>query len=226
VGRTDAGAADWLQQLECPNGGWQYDRVDPAAPCAAEAITTGYVMQGLAAVGRGVPPDAIQFLDEVQQPDGGFPLLPGVTDLTATAVGLQGLIAAGEDPNTNRWRKGSGAGSATPFTALIRRNTDVGGGFSQQPDDPPDANLTSRVVPGVAGQPLPIAAAAPVVDPGVGTPGSGGDSTDTAGSDSTQTANPAGDAAGFSPLTLLGLAAGSSAIVAVIYAFRRRRQAI
>jgi uncharacterized OsmC-like protein len=78
----------------------------------------------------------------------------------------------------------------------------------------------------VAGQPLPIAAAAPVVDPGVGTPGSGGDSTDTAGSDSTQTANPAGDAAGFSPLTLLGLAAGSSAIVAVIYAFRRRRQAI
>jgi hypothetical protein len=217
-GRTDAGAAEWLEQRACPDGGWQFDRTDPTASCDADPVTTGYAIQGLAAVGRDISPRAVDSLARLQDPDGGFPLLPGLTDPLATAVGLQGLLAAGEDPNTDRWRKGTGADAATPFGALERFDTDPSGGFSPAPHTPPDAALTSRVVIAAAGQPLPLAATTP--DTGQGDTGSGG-------SPDTQSSNTAaGPSDSFSAVPLVAVAAVVLGVVAGIYAYRRRHQAL
>jgi hypothetical protein len=216
VGRTDADAAEWLEQRQCPTGGWQFDRISPNAPCAPDPVTTGYAVQGLAAVGREVPTSAIDTLARLQQPDGGFPLFPAVTDALATALGLQALIAAGEDPNTDRWRKGSGAAAATPFDALLRFDTDASAGFSTRPDTPPDTRLTSRVVIAAAGQPLPLAPADPTAGADEST-GSQDPGTTTAAEESSDS---------FSAVPLVVVAVGALAGVGALYAYRRRRHAL
>ncbi len=212
VGRTDAQAAEWLEERECPDGGWGFRRTDPSAPCSATAQVTGYALQGLAAVGRRVPDDAIPALHRLQDPDGGFWSYPGNTDSAATAIALQGLIASGEDPNSDRWRQGTGPDAATPFTALTRFTTPPGG-FSLFPGAEPEVALTARVAIAAAGQPLPL-------NPTVST--DTGDSQ--AGTDSTTAAPNSGDS--FSVLPLLGLMLVAAAVVGAIYAYRRKQQAL
>jgi prenyltransferase/squalene oxidase-like repeat protein len=212
VGRTDAQAAEWLEKRECPDGGWEFRRTDPSAPCSATAQVTGYALQGLAAVGRRVPDDAIPALRRLQDPDGGFWSFPRNTDSAATAFALQGLIAAGEDPNSDRWRRGTGANATTPFGALARCTTPPGG-FSLFPGGAPEVALTARVAVAAAGQPLPL-------NPTVST--DSGDSE--AGQDSTTASPPSGDS--FSVLPLIGLMVLAAAVVGAVYAYRRKQQAL
>ena len=218
AGRTDAGAADWLEQRQCPDGGWQFRRVDPTSSCSATPDVTGYAMMGLAAVGREVPRRAIRALERMQQPDGGFGLNGTVSDSLGTALALQGLIAAGQDPNTQQWRKGTGADSATPFDVLLRFATDTSGGFSLQPNGPPDPSLTSRVIPAAAGQPLPLAAPDPL---GADSSGQDPNSSGTTATSATSTSSDS-----FSAISLLGAGAVALAVIGVVYGVRRRRQAI
>lgn len=230
AGRTDAGAADWLEMRQCPDGGWQFRRIDPSTPCQASPDVTGYAVQGLAAVGRQIPPDAIDALARMQRPDGGFGLFGTRSDAFGTALGLQALIAAGQDPNTQRWRKGTGAAAATPFQALLRYATDPSGGFSLQPNQPPDASWTARVVIAAAGQPLPLAASDPELGDQDGAAASDPNASNTTGASGSGSSTDSGGITtgsdSFSPIPLLAGGAVALGIVGAIYAYRRRRQAL
>jgi hypothetical protein len=212
VGRTDAGAAEWLEERQCPDGGWQFSRTDPSSDCSATPEVTGFALQGLAAAGRAVPPEAITALARIQNSDGGFSLFPGTTDAQATALALQGLIAAGQDPNTDRWRQGRGARAATPFGALTRFST-VSAGFALYAGGPADVPTTARVVVAAAGQPLPLS---PTVPTEQAEPESESDETTAVG----------GSDDSFSLVPLLGLMLVAAAVTGAVYAYRRSRQAL
>lgn len=218
AGRTDAGAAEWLERRECPDGGWALQQIDAPRTCTASPYTTGYALEGLAAVGRDVPRRALRALSRLQRPDGGFGQIFPEDDALATAAVLQGLIAAGVDPNTDRWRKGAGADSATPFTALLRFGAHESGGFSSTQSSVPDPGVTARVTIAAAGQPLPLLATGPQPDPAADS--SGGGSSSSVGANGTTTGS-----GGFSGGVLLGGAAGALAVIGAYYALRRRRQA-
>lgn len=230
AGRTDAGAAEWLEARQCPDGGWQFQRTDPGTRCRPTPEVTGYAMQGLAAVGRAVPPSAVDALGRLEQDDGTFSRPGTAGNAFGTAIALQGLLAAGQDPNTARWRKGTGAGAVSPFFALLRFATDRSGGFSLEPKGPPDPSLTARVVLAAAGQPLPIAAADPTLGDANGVAPSTPGGSDSAGSSGSTSSSESGGTTtgseGFSPVRLLGGAVVVIGVVASIYAYRRRRQAL
>jgi hypothetical protein len=221
AGRTDAGAADWLERRECPDGGWALQQGDGTGPCTASPHTTGFALQGLSAIGREVPRRALRALSRLQRPDGGFGQLYPDSDALATAAALQGLIAAGVDPNTDRWRKGTGGDAATPFTAILRFSMNQSGGFSLLKSGAPDAGVTAQVTIAAAGQRLPLLAAGPQPDP-VG---------DTAGSAS---AEPSGDGTSVGSASTTGsdgfssgllLSAGAVALAAIGgYSLGRRRR--
>ncbi len=219
AGRTDADAATWLERRECPDGGWALQQIDAPKACVASPYTTGYAMEGLAAVGREVPRRAVRALSQLQRPDGGFGQIFPESDALATAVALQGLIAAGVDPNTDRWRKGSGADASTPFLALLRFSGNSGG-FSTVQSSMPDPGVTARVAIAAAGQPLPLLPSGPQPEPGGnGSGGSGGDTSSATGSNGTTTGSQ-----GFSGGVLVGGGVGALVVIGGFYVLRRRRQ--
>jgi hypothetical protein len=219
AGRTDADAANWLERRECPDGGWALQQIDVPKTCVASPYTTGYALEGLAAVGRDVPRRAVRALSRLQRPDGGFGQIFPESDALATAAALQGLIAAGVDPNTDRWRKGTGADASTPFTALLRFSANDSGGFSTVQSGTPDPGVTARVTIAAAGQPLPLLPTGPQTDPAGDGSGGSGDTSTASGSDGTTTGS-----GGFSSGVLLGGGIGALVVIGGFYALRRRRQ--
>jgi hypothetical protein len=148
-------ALDPIRAAQAENGGWAYDGATD--PSAADSNTTSLIIQALVAAGHGDDPmveRALSFLHTLQAPDGsGFaygPADPLQADANSTALVVQALIAADEDPSSQRW------GNA--MTALLRFQTS-GGGFRYLGGDS-EANLfaTVQAMPAVAGLPLPVIA--------------------------------------------------------------------
>ena len=155
VGRTDAQAADWLEERECSDGGWEFRRTDPSSSCSATAQVTGFALQGLAAVGRRVPEDAIPALRRLQDPDGGFWSFPHNTDALATALRAPGADRGRRGPQPESLAQGHRRECRDP----LRRPRPLqhrSGGFTLFPGSAPDVALTARVAIAAAGQPLPL----------------------------------------------------------------------
>lgn len=146
-------AADWLIAQQDDDGGWSWE----VKGGRTEADMTGAAIQALRAAGR---PDteaeqrALRYLRDMQNPDGGFPEIPGEAEsnVASTAWAVQGIWAAGEDPET--WVKGGN----DPLSYM---------GSLQQPDGhirwkaSEDLNgiwMTAYVAPAFAGQAWPIPA--------------------------------------------------------------------
>lgn len=148
-------ALDLFRASQAENGGWAFaGDVDPSA---ADSNTTSLTIQALVATGHGDDPmvaHALAFLHTLQAPDGsGFAYEAGdplQADANSTALVVQALIAAGEDPSSESW------GNA--MAALLRFQTS-GGGFRFLGGDS-EANLfaTVQAMPAVAGLPLPVVA--------------------------------------------------------------------
>lgn len=218
AGQRDEEAAQWLLDRECPDGGWWRGRTEPSDACPQpDSVTTGLAMQGLAAVGQPVPTSAVDALAELQLPDGGFPFLPGLSNPFSTAIGLQGLLAAGQDPNSPRWRKGSDPSTGTLFQALQRFATDPSGGYSSAPGLPAQPGATETAVVAATGSALPLPATAEPPADATGDP----QSSDPQGS-----APVAPQAGGFSLPALLIVGALALGAIAALYVVRRRRQAL
>ena len=106
-----------LAGLQQADGGWKYDLGDSVWN-VTDATHTGLALQALIAAGvasgdPGIVPDtviedAIAFLRNTQGTDGGW------EGANATAYAIQGLLAAGEDLDSNDWA----IDGRTPFTAL------------------------------------------------------------------------------------------------------------
>jgi prenyltransferase beta subunit len=153
-------ATEWLIAAQNPDGSWSPQN---AKTEAGEVDMTGAALQALGAPGQSAPGEperkALEYLHEAQEPDGGFPERPGEgeSNVASTAWAVQGLWAAGENPED--WVQGSGREPLDYMESL------------QQPDGHirfrarEELNgvwMTAYVAPAFAGQPLPIP---PTVDP-------------------------------------------------------------
>ncbi|HEX6688401.1 MAG TPA: prenyltransferase/squalene oxidase repeat-containing protein [Solirubrobacterales bacterium] len=100
-------AADWLIDEQDDSGGWSFE----VKGGRTEADMTGAAIQALRAAGRpGTEAEqkGLQYLRDMQNPDGGFPEFPGESEsnVASTAWAVQGIWAVGQDPET--WVKGGG----------------------------------------------------------------------------------------------------------------------
>jgi hypothetical protein len=185
-----ADATAWLTDQQCPDNGWMSYRAhtDPQTLEACHGFdantftgedsnSTALAAEALAALGATPPQgDPLDFLDAMQNADGGFGQFAGnPTDANSTGVVLQAIVAEGEDPAAGRWS----AASATPETALLALQIGCSGAvadrgaFAFQPGEggalSADAFATAQAVPGIAEVPLPIdpsdlAASLPALD--------------------------------------------------------------
>lgn len=171
---VEAGAITWLQDQQCSAGspaaaigGWQAYRPDTGVPCGPpdpvmftgpETNSTAAAMMALASVGSAPGSDPLAFLDGAQATDGGWAFIPGLdVDPNSTALVIQALIAAGEDPAD--WTTTGG----DPWSSLLAWQigcdadpADVGAFASPFSDGFPDQFATLQGVWGAAGSAFPL----------------------------------------------------------------------
>jgi hypothetical protein len=97
-------AVDLLLELRLSDGSWPADGNTDAK--TGDARTTALAVIALREVGRGngAVNDALAYFDAIQFDDGGFPSVDGgSTDGLTTALVIQALVAAEEDPEAGDW---------------------------------------------------------------------------------------------------------------------------
>ncbi|HSS04921.1 MAG TPA: prenyltransferase/squalene oxidase repeat-containing protein [Solirubrobacterales bacterium] len=148
-------AADWLIAQQDDDGGWSWGvKGDPT-----EADLTGAAVQALRVAGRSdteAEQKGLQYLHDIQNPDGGFPEKPGEAEsnVASTAWAVQGIWAAEQDPETEPWVKG-GNDPLSYMASLQQLDGHIRWKASQ------DLNgvwMTAYVAPAFAGQTWPIPA--------------------------------------------------------------------
>ncbi|HSS34180.1 MAG TPA: prenyltransferase/squalene oxidase repeat-containing protein [Solirubrobacterales bacterium] len=147
-------ALDWLATQQNDGGAWSWqvqgltDNVD----------LTGGVLEAFNAAerpGTEAQARALTFLHQVQRPDGGFSETGGgESNVASTAWAVQGLWAAGEDPET--WRTGSGLPSEEPLDYMESLQQTDGHVRWKQSSDMNGIWMTAYVMPAFAGQALPV----------------------------------------------------------------------
>jgi energy-coupling factor transport system substrate-specific component len=135
----------WLRRVQNDDGGWGDV---PDSPSTADG--TGAVMQGLSpdskAVRRG-----LSYLRRAQRPGGGFPLGGNsAVNTQSTAWAIQGILAAGGDPDS--FRRG---GSSAPDYLSARQQPDGHYRYSKSSNQTP-IWVTAQVLVAVANKHLPI----------------------------------------------------------------------
>jgi hypothetical protein len=120
-------------------------------------------VQALIAAGEASDSDAVTlalaYYKEIQNEDGGWPYqnpsdYGTATDANSTAVTIQAIIAAGQDPAGAGWTTGEGN---TPDAALAALQNESGA-FAWQAAIPDDNLLaTVQALPAVAGKAFPLA---------------------------------------------------------------------
>ncbi len=155
-----AAAVDYISSAQQENGSWAWDG---SAETAGDTNSTAFAVQALVAAGEDpgseAITDALAYYASIQNEDGGWPYQSPseygtATDANSTAVTIQALIAAGEDPAGADW---SPDGESTPVSALEALQN-PSGAFAWQAAMPDDNLLaTVQALPALAGKPFPFA---------------------------------------------------------------------
>ena len=139
-------------------------------------VVSGAVVVVAAAGGSDALAPALAYYKGIQNDDGGWPYqnpseYGTATDANSTAVTIQAIIAAGQDPARADWTTGAGN---TPVAALEALQNESGA-FAWQAAMPDDNLLaTIQALPALAGKAFPFAtmavgeAAAPATVPQTG----------------------------------------------------------
>jgi Prenyltransferase and squalene oxidase repeat len=172
-------AVVYLKDGQQESGGWAWDG---SAATAADTNTTAFAVQALIAAGEAASGQAVAtaltYYKGIQNEDGGWPYqspsdFGTATDANSTAVTIQALIAAGQDPAGAGWKTVQGNTPVTALEALQKES----GAFAWQAAIPDDNLLaTVQALPAVAGKAFPLAtmdvgqatAAAPTTAPVTG----------------------------------------------------------
>jgi prenyltransferase beta subunit len=174
-----AAAVDYLKAAQQENGGWAWDG---STATASDTNTTAFAVQALVAAGESAEADpivrAMSYYEGIQNADGGWPYQSPSdygtsTDANSTAVTIQAILAAGQDPTGAEWTTAEGNTSL----AALERLQNESGAFAWQ-EAMPDDNLlaTVQALPAIAGKAFPLAtmdvgqavAAAPATVPETG----------------------------------------------------------
>jgi hypothetical protein len=172
-----AAAVDYIKNAQQENGSWAWDGT---AETAGDTNTTAFAVQALVAAGEdpgsGPVTNALAYYTSIQNEDGGLPYqnpsdYGTATDANSTAVTIQAIIAAGQDPAGANW---TSAGGSTPVAALEALQNDSGA-FAWQAAVPDDNLLaTVQALPALVSKAFPLAtidvgqAAAPATVPETG----------------------------------------------------------
>jgi prenyltransferase beta subunit len=149
-------ATEWLIAAQNGDGSWSPQNSKSEA---GEVDMTGAALQALNAPGQPAPGQsqrkALKYLQEAQEPDGGFPERPGEgeSNVASTAWAVQGLWAAGENPED--WVKGSGREPLNYMESLQQADGHI---RYRAREEQNGVWMTAYVAPAFAGQPLPIPA--------------------------------------------------------------------
>ncbi|MBX6342721.1 MAG: terpene cyclase/mutase family protein, partial [Thermomicrobiaceae bacterium] len=150
-----AEAIDALEQRQAQNGGWAWNGSPDQSQ--ADSNTTSVVVQALIAAGESRDADTINkalgYLRAAQLDDGSFVYQigaesPPVGDANSTALAVQALVAAGENPASDDWKHA---------TAALAHFQNASGAFRYRDDVQQDNLLaTAQAVPALELKPLPI----------------------------------------------------------------------
>jgi hypothetical protein len=147
-------ALDWLATQQNDDGAWSWQ----VKGLADNVDLTGGVLEAFNAAerpGTAAQAQALAFLRGAQRPDGGWPETGGgESNVASTAWAVQGLWAAGQDPET--WRTGSGLASEEPLDYMESLQQPDGHVRWKQSSDMNGIWMTAYVAPAFAGQALPI----------------------------------------------------------------------
>ncbi len=136
------------------DGSWAWN--GSTEPGSGDSNTTAIVIQAL--IAAGLPRDhqaiaaGLDYLRSTQAADGSFAYQPSteplVGDANSTALAVQAILAAGNDPNSSDWHYA--------LDALARFQNPSGA--LRWRDDAPDDNLlaTLQAIPALAGRVLPV----------------------------------------------------------------------
>jgi prenyltransferase beta subunit len=145
----------WLERQQDADGGFSF----ATRGGSSDVDDTGSALEALAGAGASsaarARTRAIHFLRTQQNADGGFPSQPGTdSNAQSTAFAVQGLLAAGVDPNSLRRRGGS---PLDYLRSLIAADGHVR--YARSADQTP-VWVTAQALMALAGKPLPLAPAA------------------------------------------------------------------
>ncbi len=143
-----------LRAQQRADGGWEWQ-----ADFGSDTNTTSLAIQALIAGGESPAStsiaSALDFLASAQSAEGGFVYDPRTMDYGAdgnsTAYVLQALLAAGEDPEGERWARPDG----TPFQFLLGLQQ-ADGAFAWQPGTGGNLLTTAQAVAALLGQTYPF----------------------------------------------------------------------
>jgi len=173
-------AVEQIVAAQQDSGGWAWDG---SSATAADTNSTAFAVQALAAAGQpggDAVSAALDYYRAIQNEDGGWPYqnpsdFGTATDANSTAVSIQALIAAGEDPTS--WESDAGNNPIAALEAFQKYSV----AFAWQASAPDDNLLaTVQALPALAGKAFPLAtmdvgpagpAAAPATVPDTGGPG-------------------------------------------------------
>jgi hypothetical protein len=151
-------AVDWLKAHQIEDGTWSWN--GDTTPGSGDNNSAAYAVMALVAAGEPADGEVIaktvNHFHAQQNTDGGFPYInPSEwgtdTDSNSTAVVIQALIAAGENPQGTAWTKDGN----TPLSALLALQNESGA-FAWQATMPDDNFLsTIQAVPAIAGKAFP-----------------------------------------------------------------------
>jgi len=146
------GAAGYLESKQLDDGCWKF-----SDSFGCDTNTTALAIEALLAAGAdpsdGAVEDALDYLEDAQNDDGGFPYDPlsswGTdSDANSTAFVIQALVAAGE--KIGDWDKGG----TTPLEALVAFQLNSGA-FEWQPGFGANAMATYQSIPALLLEPYP-----------------------------------------------------------------------
>jgi hypothetical protein len=163
----------WLQQAQCPNGGWTAPNPatnpcngDPAKGNGPDTNTTALALQGLTAQGAltsSISASSLSFLKNGQNSDGGWAYDPNApdnqqtSDPDSTALVMQALLAAGQPPDGAQFQVGGHSPTSTLLSFEVTSGPDTGAFFT--PFGSPttgDLFATFQAVPALMGLSFPF----------------------------------------------------------------------
>jgi hypothetical protein len=157
-GSVPPAATAKLAALQDGDGSWSYGKA-PVAAGSGDTNSTAMALMALDAVGvHSADGTGFAYLATQQLADGSFPYQnstaygPPASDPDSDSVVLQALVAAGQDPTSSTWSKGS----ANVLTSLRASQINDGGFYF--PGSGESAFTTSEVPAALAGVPYGAAA--------------------------------------------------------------------
>jgi energy-coupling factor transport system substrate-specific component len=139
---------DWLRQVQNDDGGWG---VVPRAP--SDADTTGAVLQVIH--GSSSARRALGYLHRAQRPSGGYAVGGnGAVNTQSTAWAVQGILAAGRDPDSFH------NGGRSPLAYIAKRQAPDGHFRYSGSSDQTPVWVTGQVLVAAATKTLPLTAPA------------------------------------------------------------------